>query len=81
VGASIDQIAGDLDDLVEQRILTAQADGFRFRVAPERTILNETMSALRRDLLRQRSLEVDMGSPGVPRIVKHRDGVHPTRPR
>jgi DNA-binding SARP family transcriptional activator len=59
VGASIDDIAGDLDDLVEQRVLTAQADGFRFRVAPERAILNETMSAVRRDLLRKRSRECE----------------------
>jgi hypothetical protein len=63
VGASIDEIAGHLDDLVEQRILTAQADGFRFRVAPERTILNETMSGVRRDFLRQRSMEIGRGIP------------------
>ena len=62
VDTSIDEIAGDLDDLVEQRLLTAQPDGFRFRVAPERTILNETMSAVRRDLLRQRSREIDQGN-------------------
>jgi DNA-binding SARP family transcriptional activator len=58
VGASIDEIAGELDDLVEQRLLISEADGFRFRVAPERKILSETMSAVRCDLLRQRAAEV-----------------------
>lgn len=63
VGAPIDEIAGELDDLVEQRILTGDAKGFRFRVAPERKILSETMSTVRCDLLRRKAAEVSADPP------------------
>jgi DNA polymerase III delta prime subunit len=63
VGTSIDEIAGELDDLVEQRLLISDAEGFRFRVAPEREILSQTMSGVRCELLRRRAAAVGEGVP------------------
>ena len=63
VGASVDDIADELDRLVDHRLLVATAQGFRFRHAPERQLLSETMSPVRREMLLQRASAFADGPP------------------
>ncbi len=64
VGASVDDIAEELERLVEHRLLAVDQEGaVRFRHAAERELLAETMSPVKRQLLVQRAAAYSEGPP------------------
>ncbi len=64
VGAGVEDIAEELERLVDRRLLAVEPDGsVRFRHAAERELLAETMSPVKRQLLVQRAAAHTEGPP------------------